>query len=155
MKKWKPYVFWIGLSELVGLLAAVLTMDAMKRYAGTVTQPPFAPPGWVFSVVWPILYALMGIGAARVMLAGDGKPRNRALNIFVAQLTINFFWSLIFFDTGVYGFAFFWILLLWGLILWMILAFRKVDKPAALLQITYLLWVSFAAYLNYEVWKLN
>lgn len=105
--------------------------------------------------MWSILYALMGIGAARVA-AADGSPeRSRALNVFVVQLVVNFFWSLIFFNARAYGFALVWLLLLWILILWMIILFYRVDKPAALLQIPYLLWVTFAAYLNYGVWQLN
>lgn len=120
-----------------------------------MVKPPLSPPGWVFPLVWTVLYALMGIGAARVSLTQEGKDRSRALNVFVAQLIVNFFWSLIFFNARAYGFAFVWLLLLWLLIIWMILAFRKVDKVAAWLQIPYFLWVTFAAYLNYGVWKLN
>ena len=101
------------------------------------------------------MFVLMGIGAARVSLTQDSRQRSKGLNIFVAQLVVNFFWSLIFFRAQAYGFALIWLLLLWVLIVWMILAFRKVDRTAALLQIPYLLWVTFAAYLNYGVCKLN
>lgn len=97
----------------------------------------------------------MGIGAARVYKTGPGSAGNTALNVFVAQLVVNFFWSLIFFNAQAYGFALVWLLLLWALIIVMILLFRKTDRAAAWLQIPYLLWVSFAAYLNYGVWQLN
>ena len=81
--------------------------------------------------------------------------RSRSLNLFIAQLIVNFFWSLIFFNAQAFGFAFFWLLLLWVLVLLMILAFRQVDPLAAWLQVPYLLWLTFAAYLNLGVWILN
>lgn len=157
MKKgtWKNYAFWIALSEAVGGLSAWLTRDAMKTYSQTVVQPPLSPPMWLFPVAWSILYALMGIGAARVRLSPPSPQRSRGINLFVAQLVVNFFWSLIFFNARAYGFALLWLLLLWGLVLWMTLTFRKADKAAAWLQIPYLLWLAFAAYLNYGVWRLN
>ena len=155
MKKWKTYILWILITEGTGLLAGLFTRQASEIYSGVIQQPPLSPPGWIFPVVWTILYGLMGISAARISLEPAGRQKDKALNIFVAQLIVNFFWSLIFFNAQAYGFAFLWILLLWALILWLIIAFWKVDKTAALLQIPYLLWVSFAAYLNYGVWRLN
>ena len=106
-------------------------------------------------MVWTILFALMGIGAARIYLAPPSKARSRGLNLFIAQLVVNFFWSPVFFNLQAFGLAFFWLLLLWGLVIWMILTFRKVDRTAANLQIPYLLWLTFAAYLNAGVWYLN
>ena len=100
-------------------------------------------------------YALMGFGAARIAARPDSIQRSRALNVFVAQLVVNFFWSLLFFNAGAYGFSLIWLLLLWGLSIAMIVLFRQADKLAALVRIPYLLWVSFAAWLNYEVWMLN
>lgn len=97
----------------------------------------------------------MGIGAVRIYLSPESPERNKALNIYIAQLIVNFFWSLIFFNAQAFLLAFFWLLILWILVLWMILLFRKVDSPAAKLQIPYLLWLSFAAYLNLGVWYLN
>lgn len=154
-RNWKPYVFFILLAEVVGALSGWLTRNAMMLYNTTVVQPPLSPPGWIFPVVWSILYALMGIGAARVYLSAPSSSRSLGLNLFIVQLAVNFFWSPIFFNQQAYGFAFFWLLLLWGLVLWMILTFRKVDPRAAKLQIPYLLWLTFAAYLNLGVWYLN
>ena len=151
----RTYAFWIGLSEAVGLLSGWLTRDSMELYREMIIQPPLSPPGIVFPIVWTILYALMGIGAARVSLSPDSKERKQALNLFVAQLIVNFFWSPIFFNAQAFGFAFLWLLLLWGLVLWMILLFQKVDKVAAVLQIPYLIWLTFAAYLSGGVWLLN
>ena len=127
----------------------------MTIYGQTVVQPPLSPPGWVFPVVWTVLYALMGIGAARIFQTPGSKIRSLGLNLFVAQLVVNFFWSPIFFNLRAFGFAFFWLLLLWGLVLWMVLTFRKLDPPAAKLQLPYLIWLTFAAYLNLGVWYLN
>ena len=103
----------------------------------------------MFPAVWAALFALMGAGAARVWLAPASPARGRALAAFGAQLAFNFCWSLIFFNAGAYGAALLWLAALWGLILWMILAFRRVDRAAALMQLPYLLWVSFAGYLNF------
>jgi len=101
------------------------------------------------------LYALMGISAARIWLSKDSTAKSKGLNLYVAQLIVNFFWSLIFFNAQAFGFAFFWLLLLWALVLLMILQFNKVDKKAALLQIPYLIWLTFAAYLSFGVWIMN
>ena len=154
-KKLGRYAFWILIAEGVGALSAFLTRDAMKVYGESVIQPPLSPPGWLFPVVWTILYALMGIGAARISLSFPSKERTQALRIFVAQLIVNFFWSIFFFNLQWFGIAFFWLLLLWVLVLWMIVSFREVDILAGNLQIPYLLWITFAAYLNMGVWILN
>jgi tryptophan-rich sensory protein len=97
----------------------------------------------------------MGFSAARISLTPPSPERSKGLNLYIAQLVVNFFWSLIFFNAQAYGFAFVWLLLLWALVLWMILTFYKVDPLAAKLQIPYLLWLTFAAYLNAGVWYLN
>ena len=152
---WKMYAFWILLSEGIGALSGWLTKDAMEVYMTTIEKPPLSPPGWVFPVVWGILFALMGFSVARIWLNSSSGERSRGVNLFIAQLVINFFWSLIFFNAQAFGFAFLWLLLLLGLVLWMTLTFRKVDPLAAKLQIPYLLWLSFAAYLNFGVWWLN
>ena len=153
--KWKTYAFWIGLSEAVGLISGLLSRSATQSFGETALQPPLSPPAIVFLIVWTILYALMGFGAARVSVTPQSADRSRGLNLFITQLIVNFFWSLIFFNAKAYGFALIWLILLWILVLWMILVFRKVDPFTAYLQIPYLLWLTFAAYLNYGVWMLN
>lgn len=154
-KKLKPYIIWVLLAEGVGLLAGLLTSDATMIYANTITKPPLAPPAILFPIVWTVLYALMGIGAARVATSPNRKPDNFALNIFIVQLIVNFFWSLIFFNAQAFGFAAIWLVLLWVLVVIMIFAFWKVDRLAAWLQIPYLIWLTFAAYLNFAVYLLN
>lgn len=151
----RTYAFWILLAEAVGLLSGWLSREGTAIFGETANQPPFSLPAIVFPVVWTILYALMGIGAARVSMTPDSQERSRGLNLFITQLIVNFFWSLIFFNARAYGFALVWLLLLFGLVLWMTLEFRKTDPLAAFLQIPYLLWLALAAYLNYGVWILN
>ena len=152
---WKTYAFWIALAEAVGAFSGWLTRKSVKIYNATVKQPPLSPPSIVFPIVWGILFILMGMGAARIYLSPASKARSRSLLLFLVQLAFNFFWSIIFFNLQAFGFAFLWLIALWILILLMILSFQKVDQPAAWLQIPYLLWVSFAAYLNFGVWLLN
>ena len=157
MKKtnWKTYAFWIVLAEAVGGLSGWLTREGTKVYNATVQQPPLSPPSIVFPIVWGILFALMGIGAARIYASPASGTRSRSLMLFFIQLAFNFFWSIIFFNLQNFGFALLWLLALWVLILLMILSYRKVDPMAAWLQVPYLLWVTFAAYLNFGVWLLN
>ena len=154
-KTWKPYVWGILFVKAVGALSGWLSRDGMKLYTETVSQPPLSPPPSLFPIVWGILYALMGISAARIYLSPPSPARSRGLNLFVLQLVLNFFWSLIFFNAQAFLFAFFWLLLLWLLVLGMILVFKQIDPLAGWLQIPYLLWLTFAAYLNLSVWYLN
>ena len=151
----KQYVLFIGLSEAVGILSGILSREGTATYGQMLQKPALSPPGWLFPVVWTLLYALMGISATRVWATPKTQARSRGLNLFIAQLIVNFFWSPIFFNARAYDLAFGWLLLLWVLVFLMILEFRKVDKIAARLQISYLLWLTFAAYLNWAVWQLN
>ncbi len=145
----------MAISEAVGLLAGLLIRGGTNIYEMTAQKPPLSPPAWLFPVVWAILYALMGIGAGLVASQPPSAARSSALNLMVVQLVVNFFWPLLFFNAQAFGFALLWLILLWVLVLWMILEFRKVSPMAAWLQIPYLLWLSFAIYLNAGVWYLN
>ncbi|MBQ7415580.1 MAG: tryptophan-rich sensory protein [Oscillospiraceae bacterium] len=151
----KVYAVWIVIAEAVGILSGLLSRGGMEVYSQTVTQPPLSPPMWLFPVVWGILYGLMGISAAMIWLSPESALRRRGLNLFVAQLVVNFFWSLIFFNLQAFGFAFIWLLLLWLLVAWMIVTFYQVKPLAAWLQVPYLLWLTFAGYLTYAVGILN
>ena len=154
-RKWKPYIIGVAAVETVGFLSGLWSREGMELFQMSVIQPPLSPPGWVFPIVWTILYALMGISAVKIWQTPVSKERARGLNLFVAQLVLNFFWSLIFFNAQAYGLAFVWVLVLWAAVLAMILEFRKVDPFAARLQIPYLLWLTFTAYLALGVWVLN
>ena len=157
MKKhsWRTYAFWILITEAVGALSGWLTKEGTKIFNESIIQPPLSPPSIVFPIVWGTLYALLGISAARIYMSPQSQARSKGLNLYIAQLAVNFTWSIIFFNFQAFGFAFIWLLLLWTLVLWMILTFREVDSVAARLQIPYLLWLTFAAYLNLGVWYLN
>lgn len=155
MKKWKPYLFSAAIALAVGGLSALLSREGMKIYNEVAVKPELSPPAWLFPLAWTVLYALMGVGAAIVWMQKPGVERSRGLNLYVAQLIVNFFWSLLFFNAQAYGFGALWLLLLWLLVIAMILSFRKTDPLAAKLQIPYLLWLTFALYLNISVWQLN
>lgn len=152
--KLKTYGLAILITELVGGIAGLFTSMGMDEYK-LVEKPPLTPPEIVFPIVWTILYALMGISVARIWLSPPTKERNHGLIIYAVQLFFNFFWSIIFFNLQAYGFAFFWLIALWALILGMIIIFSRTDRLAAILQIPYLIWVTFAGYLNLMVWLLN
>ncbi len=152
--KWKVYLISILIPEIVGILAGLLTAGGMDSY-NMLEKPALTPPAIVFPIVWTILYALMGISAARIWLAPPSKDRSQGIKLYALQLFFNFFWSILFFNLQAFGFSFLWIIALWTLILLMIITFYDVDKTAAYLQIPYLVWVTFAAYLNYMVWMLN
>ena len=157
MKKqaWKTYAIWILATEAVGALAAFLTRDGIRLYRDEIIQPRLAPPAIVFPIVWTVLYALMGIGAARIFRKPPSKTRTRALGLYLVQLAFNFGWSLLFFNAQAFGLSFVWLAALLILIVWMITYFEKLDRLAAWLQIPYALWVAFAGYLNYTIWLLN
>ena len=152
---WQPYLLWVAFTEGVGLLSGLLTREGIRLYNIYAIKPSLTPPSFVFPIVWTILFGLMGVSAARVSLTTPSPQRRRSLVLFFLQLGANVLWSVLFFNLQSYGAAFVWILLLWLLILGTILSFRTVDPLASLLQIPYLLWVTFAAYLNFMVWILN
>ena len=154
-RTWKTYAFWILLAVGIGALSGFLSREGAALFGERVIQPPLSPPAWLFPVVWSILYALMGISAARISLSEDSSAKKLGLNLYIIQLVLNFFWSLIFFNLQAYGLAFFWLSALWVTVFLMILAFRNVDPTAAWLQIPYLIWLTFAAYLSFGVWTLN
>ena len=138
----------------VGGIAGLLTGSGMKAFE-SLNQPPLSPPGWLFPIVWTILYVLMGIASYLVFFTENEENKFRALAVYVLQLIVNFFWPIFFFGFELYFFAFLWLLLLWVLILWTIREFRKINEMAAVLLLPYLLWVTFAGYLNFGIWWLN
>ena len=152
---WKKLLISLGIPVGVGAVAALLTGGGMEEY-GMMNQPPLSPPGWLFPVVWTILYLLMGYASYRVATSGadSGKIR-RALTLYGAQLAVNFLWPLVFFGLGWYLVAFFILILLWVLILLTMRAFSEIDEVAGNLLLPYLLWVTFAGYLNFGVYLLN
>ena len=153
MKEKKPLIVSLLISLGTGALSALLTHRAMKLYDMTL-QPPLSPPDWVFPVVWTILFALMGVAAWRIWRT-DAPEREEALVLYGVQLAFNLVWSLIFFNARRFGFALIWLAALWGLILATVRRFYRLDRTAGRLMVPYLVWVTFAAYLNAGVWWLN
>lgn len=145
----------IALPLLVGAVAGFLTRNSMDDFA-MLNQPPLSPPGWLFPVVWTILYTLMGISAYLISQSDAGEAaKNNALSIYYLQLFVNFLWPLFFFGGEWYLFSLLWLILLWLLIAIMITRFASISKPAAYLNVPYFIWVTFATYLNAGIWVLN
>lgn len=153
--KWKKLIPALALPLALGGLSAWLNRGGMAAYA-TLKQPPLSPPGWIFPVVWTLLYLLMGLASYLVAVSpASCKRRERALNLYLVQLGVNFFWSSLFFGLGAWFAAFLWLLLLLGLSLVCCLLFWHICRRAGALLLPYLLWLLFAAYLNLAVWLIN
>lgn len=153
--RWKPLIICLVIPLAVGGLSALLTRDGMEAFQ-RLNQPPLSPPGWLFPVVWTILFLLMGIASYLVFTSKESRDAvNTALLVYGIQLVVNFFWSIFFFNFGAYLFSFFWLVLLWVLILAVLLLFGRISKAAGYLMLPYLLWVSFAGYLNLAIYLIN
>lgn len=135
----------------VGSLSSLLSGNLS---AATYIQPAFSPPAYIFSIVWTVLYLLMGFSSF-LIYTSDNPCKNNALKIYFFQLVLNFFWSIIFFHLSNYLLAFFWLIGLINAIIVMLYKFKKISPVAAYLQFPYLLWCLFAAFLNFGVYQLN
>jgi tryptophan-rich sensory protein len=146
----------ILICEAAGIIGSIFTMDSISTWYVSLVKPALNPPSWVFGPVWTLLYALMGIAAFIVWKkAGSERRGNQALWIFGFQLLLNTTWSIAFFGLQDPGLALANVVLLWASIVWSMICFYKISKTAAWLLLPYLLWVSFASYLNYSIWLLN
>ena len=143
--QWKTLILCITIPLAVGGLSALFTADSMQSFQ-VRPQPPLSPPGWLFPIVWTILYTLMGI-ASYIIVISD-QPKQDAIFVYGLQLFANFFWSILFFRMELYFLAFLWLILLWILIFKTMTEFGKISLTAKRLLIPYLLWVTFAGYLN-------
>lgn len=151
----KLFAICIAIPLAVGALASFLTNQSMEMF-GALNKPLLSPPGFLFPIVWTILYVLMGISSYLILTSGQDKKKiTDALIPYGLQLFFNFFWSIWFFNLEWYLFAFLWLFVLWVLIYQTILAFYDISKTAAYLLIPYLLWVTFAGYLNFSIYLLN
>ena len=155
VKKYKPYLSSVLLACAVGALSGFLSRNGMQEFQTSVLKPPLTPPPIFFPIVWTILYVLMGLGAALVAQSPSGRSQRTALRIYVLQLAVNFFWSVLFFNLQGYLGAFIWLCLLWVWVLVMIRGFWRIRPMAGILQLPYLAWITFAGYLNFGVWYLN
>lgn len=146
----------IVVSEMAGIIGSVFTTPSIAGWYAGIVKPAYNPPAWVFGPVWTILFVLMGVAAFLVWKKGlDRRDVKIALGIFVGQLVLNTLWSIIFFGLHNPGAAFVEIIFLWLAIFAVIIAFAKITRLAAWFLVPYILWTSFAAYLNYSIWQLN
>ncbi len=146
----------VGVSQLAGVIGSVFTAPSIVSWYTGLVKPAFNPPVWVFAPVWTTLFMLMGVAAFFIWKKEfDHNGVKIALGIFLVQLVLNTLWSIIFFGFHSPGGALIEIVFLWFAILVTIISFYKISKPAAWLLVPYILWVSFASYLNYAIWLLN
>ncbi len=151
--KWKSFLYSFVITFLFAVLGGIVTYIGMAKFQ-KVVQPPLSPPTFLFPVVWSILFLLMAIGATLVYDSDDSSSP-KALFVYTIQLTMNFWWCVLFFGFGLYFVSFIWLLLLLLAVFIMTVLFYRVSKTAGLLQIFYIVWLLFAAYLNFGVWFLN
>ena len=153
--QWKQLFFCLAIPLAVGALSAGLSGGGMESYMA-LSKPALSPPGWVFPVVWTILYLMMGAASYLVLTSGGEETAVRtALLVYLVQLAVNFFWPILFFRQEQYLSAFVWLVLLWLLVLCTTLLFAGISKKAGWLMVPYLLWVTFAGYLNLSFYLLN
>lgn len=153
--RWKELIISLAIPLAVGGLSSYITKDAMESFQA-LHQPLLSPPAWVFPVVWTILYIMMGLASYIIHTSGASEPRRRkALTVYGIQLAANFLWSILFFSLAMYLTSFIWILVLWLLIFICTVMFYYIRSSAGKLMIPYLIWVTFAAYLNLGIYLLN
>lgn len=144
---------YIIITILIGMIPSIFVFKSMSIYS-TLNKPPLSPPGFIFPIVWTILYILMGISFYKVMNS-ETKYKDEAKLIYYIQLIANALWTPIFFGFKQYFLAFTWLLMLLVFVVFMITIFYKINKKSAYLQIPYLIWILFALYLNFGIFVLN
>lgn len=149
---------WLGLAVWLALSFSAASMGALFMpgawYAG-LNKPSWNPPSWVFGPVWSMLYTMMAVAAWLVWRRGGFLVQRRALVLFLIQLALNAAWTPLFFGLHLPGIAFWEMLLLWAAIAATWFAFFRANLLAGWLLVPYLAWVSFAAVLNFTLWRLN
>ncbi len=154
--EWMLLLFSIAISHVAGVIGSLFTIDAIPTWYAALTLQSFAPPNWIFAPVWLTLYTLMGVALFLVWRKGSWLVDVKwGVRVFFFQLIINALWSIMFFglQNPLYGLI--TILLLLISILATLFYFFRASKTAGFLLIPYLIWVSFASYLNYAIWTLN
>ena len=140
---------------VVGTISGIATANNINNWYANLIKPSFNPPNYLFGPVWTLLYLLMGISFYLILNSSTKTKRANAIKLFWIQLFLNFIWSFLFFQFHFLGIALIEIGFMWISILLMITSFYTLNKTAALLQLPYLLWVSFASLLNASIWFLN
>jgi len=146
----------IVVCQMAGVIGSFFTSPSIPTWYAMLEKPDFTPPGWVIGSVWITLFLLMGIALYLVWARGlETKGVKRALGVFSIQLILNILWSVVFFGLRNPFYALIEIILLWIAILITIIEFYRIDKKAGVLLVPYILWVTFAAFLNLKIWQLN
>lgn len=151
---WRGLIAAIIFPTATGILSSFFAGESRSVY-NSFTLPPFSPPPWLFAVVWPVLYIFMGIASYLVFISPKSKLRKVSLILYIVQLFINFWWSIVFFRFALPRFAAFVVILLDILVIALLKTFQKVSDTSALLIYPYLLWILFAAYLNLSIILFN
>jgi tryptophan-rich sensory protein len=152
----KKLIFSIFICLFAGFIGSYFTTPAIPTWFATLQKPSFAPPNWVFAPVWTSLYILMGISLFLVWQKGrEDKTVKAAIYLFAGQLVLNALWSFVFFGLRSPLLGLIEIIILWIAILATIMSFMKISRTAAYLLIPYILWVSFAAFVNFSIWRVN
>lgn len=146
----------LAIPLIIGLSGGAFTAAEIPNWYAKLNKPSWQPPNWLFGPVWTTLYVLMGIALYLVWKSDVAQSiKQTAFILFAVQLTLNFFWSIVFFNQHQVGWAMAEIIVLWVFILFTIFSFSKINNTAAWLLVPYISWVSFASLLNYTIWKLN
>jgi translocator protein len=153
--KWIKLIVSLLICQLAGVIGSLFTASSIPTWYATLNKPSFNPPNWIFAPVWISLYVLMGISFYLIWIKSDIPNFGLLMSVFIFQLVLNAFWTIIFFGLKSPLFAFIEIVVLWIAILFCIILFYKVSKISSVLLIPYILWVSFASILNFALWKLN
>lgn len=140
---------------LTGMVSAWLSSQGMAAYAA-MKKPPFSPPAGLFPIAWTILYLMMGLASYQILISEtDASRKTAAFLLYILQLAMNFMWSIFFFRWDMYLFAFGWLMAMLVLVVLCTIRFFSIDKLAGYLMIPYILWLSFAAYLNLGAYILD
>lgn len=156
MIDYKKLFISVVFSQLAGIIGSVFTISKIPSWYEALNKPLLNPPSFVFGPVWTALYLLIGVSLYLVWKKGsEGLKIKTAISVFLVQWALNASWSIVFFGLENPALALVNIILMWVFIVWTIILFRKISKTASYLLVPYLIWVSFASYLNYSIWILN
>ncbi len=150
----KHLIIAVVIPLAVGGISSLIVGSGFEVYSSAVTKPPLSPPDWLFPVVWTALYILMGV-SSYLVYEKDKSDAKQPLAVYAVGLALNFMWPIFFFSLSAYLFSFIWLLVLWSLVIVTAVMFSRASRLAGLLQIPYVLWLTFAAYLNLSVYILN
>lgn len=155
IRKVGSLIIFLALCLIVSSLGGWITQTSVNDWYQNLAKPPLSPPDWVFAPTWITLYVIMAVSAWRIWLRSAGSIRQLAILVFAIKLALNLAWSFIFFGAKSPGFAAIEIVALWMAIFATLLTFWRIDRAAGWLMCPYLLWVSFAIYLNVSIFFMN